>query len=336
MSRLSRRLVAILTIPLVLILSSCIRMTADYDIVSEDEIKLVANIGVQNSFADQMGSELPSLCDQGDFDDVEGATAEEYTEEGPEGYTGCEISGTATLADMGGDGTSITLVDDVWTFSMDGEESNEEMSADMFTDFRVSVTFPGKVLSHSGTSTVEGTTVTWANAADMFTADGLTATAENGAGGGLTWLWILLGVLALAAIGAAIYVLTRRRAKPTDGAPYAGPGPQYPPYPQGQPYPPQGGPTAPSQPYPPQAGPTGPAGQPYPPHAPGRPYPQGSQTSSYPQVRPTPSLPPQGAPTPPLPPQGPPMQPPANPTQPNRQGPTGSAPEHREGRPPLS
>ena len=285
MSRLSRRLVAILTIPLLLMLSSCIRMTADYDIVSEDEIKLVANIGVQNSFADQMGSELPSLCDQGDFDDVEGATAEEYTEEGPEGYTGCEISGTATLADMGGDGTSITLVDDVWTFSMDGEESNEEMSADMFTDFRVSVTFPGKVLSHSGTSTVEGTTVTWANAADMFTADGLTATAENGAGGGLTWLWILLGVLALAAIGAAIYVLTRRRVKPTDGAPYAGPGPQYPP---------------------------------------------------YPQVGPTPSLPPQGAPTPPLPPQGPPMQPPANPTQPNRPGPTGSAPEHPEGRPPLS
>lgn len=249
MSTSPRRALALLLVPLVLLLSSCIRMTADYDIVSENEVTLVADFGIQNSAAAQMGSEVPDLCEQEGFDDVQGATAEPYAEEGDGGYTGCRISGTARTSDLSGDGTTIELADGVWTFAMEGTPGEEEMSAEMFSDFRVSVTFPGKVLSHNGTSTVEGTTVTWSTAADMFTADGLLATAEDGAGG-VDWLWIALGALVIAGIAAAVVVATRNRRRhepePTfqDGStpypyPYPpGPGQQYAPPPPGQAYPP--------------------------------------------------------------------------------------------------
>lgn len=225
MTRLTRRLIALLTIPLVLVLTSCMRLTTDYEIVNADEIHLTADIGMQNSFADQMGSEMPDLCAQDDsLGDVDNAKLEPYTEEGPDGYTGCRISGTGRLADMSGGGTAITFADDVWTFHMEGDEAGEEMSAEMFTDFRVSVTFPGEVLSHNGTSTVDGNTVTWTDPNDMFTAEGLKATGsdEGGGAGDLLWLWITLGVLALAAIAAAVYFMTRKKKAPVGPQGYPG------------------------------------------------------------------------------------------------------------------
>lgn len=287
MTQLTRRVITLLAIPLLLLMTSCIRMTADYEIVSDEEIHLVADIGMRNSAAKEMGSEMPDFCDQDGFDVDEGGKAEPYADEGDDGYTGCRISGTASLADMNEGGTSITFVDDVWTFHMEGQESGgQELSADMFSDFRISVTFPGKVLTHNGSSTLEGTTVTWTNPSDMFTAEGLKATAEN-SGGNLLWLWITLGVLGLAAIGAVIFLVTRKKKEPE-----ANPYPQGHPYQQqGQPYPPQG------QPYGQQTPPPGPPpfGQPSPPAGP----PQQFQ--------------PGGAPTPPPPPSGPPSGPPVGP-----------------------
>lgn len=274
MSTLARRLTLILAILLLLVLTSCIRMTMDIDIDGAERIDVRADVGMQNAAAKELGADLPDFCAEadltGDTDDVQ---AEPYSEDGDGGYTGCRMEGTSTLAEMGSssDGPGLTLEDGVWTFAMDGAdaEAGQGMSASMLSDFRISVTFPGEVLTHNGTSTVEGTTVTWTNATDLFSAEGLRATArDSGGAGGHTWLWIVLGVLALAAIGAAIWFATRKKSQPAappyPGQPYPGHPGNQPPYPPAsQPYP-QGQPSGPQPPYPP-----GPHVSPNPPQPPG-------------------------------------------------------------------
>ena len=66
-----------------------------------------------------------------------------------------------------------------WTFrysSGSGNASTE--SASIFTDFEVRVTFPGRVLSASGSGRIEGNTVTWSDPKDMYLKEGLRATAS--------------------------------------------------------------------------------------------------------------------------------------------------------------
>lgn len=293
-----RRLAIVLTLPLLLFLTSCIRLTMDLDIESPDRVNVSADFGMQNAAAQEMGSDLPDFCDEADFADTDDASMEPYTEEGPEGYTGCRISGTGSVSEFAGDGTSLTLEDDIWTFAMEGGDAggSEGLSANMLTDFRVSVTFPGEVLTHNGSSTVDGRTVTWTNPADLF-GEGLHATASNTGGGSIPWLWIVLGIVALAAIGALVWFLTRRKQTPPASPPYGPQGQQYPP--QGQPYPPQG------QQYPPQ-GP--PQGQPYPPQGPPQGPPQPGQQGGSHRFEPGAQPGQQGFQSPQQPPQG--FQPP--------------------------
>ena len=87
----------------------------------------------------------------------------------------------------------------------------------MFTDFEVRVTFPGRVLSASGSGRIEGNTVTWSDPKDMYLEEGLRATAS--ADPDLSWLWLTLGVIALAGAGAGIVLGARsRRAAPSPNA----------------------------------------------------------------------------------------------------------------------
>lgn len=264
MSTLVRRLTLILAIPLLLVLTSCIRMTMDIDIDSPERIDVKADIGMQNAAAKEMGGELPDFCEEAGLSgELDGATTEPYSDDGDAGYTGCRVEGTNTLAEMSSSGgPGLKLEDGIWTFEMEGGDADAEgMSANMVSDFRISVTFPGEVLTHNGTSTVEGTTVTWSNASDLLSSEGLHATArDSGGAGGLTWLWIVLGVLALAAIGAGIWFATRKKPQPAA-----------PPYP-GQPYPPQGHPGSQTPPpYPPNQPPhwPGPVQPGQEPHQPG-------------------------------------------------------------------
>lgn len=187
MSTLVRRLTLILAIPLLLVLTSCIRMTMDIDIDSPERIDVKADIGMQNAAAKEMGGELPDFCEEAGLSgELDGATTEPYSDEGDAGYTGCRVEGTNTLAEMSSSGgPGLKLEDGIWTFEMEGGDADAEgMSANMVSDFRISVTFPGEVLTHNGTSTVEGTTVTWSNASDLLSSEGLHATARDSGGAG--------------------------------------------------------------------------------------------------------------------------------------------------------
>lgn len=204
-----RQLLALLMIPVVLLTASCVRMQSHYEILGDDEIRMAVDIGVQNKYIEDKDRDNPDLCASNGLVETETLQVEQYVEDGEDGYTGCRQVGTARISDKP-ENALFTLDDDVWTFSMEGGRG-ESVKPDAFTEFIVSVTFPGKVLTHSGTSTVDGTTVTWSNPKDYTDGDGLTATASNTAS--LMWLWSLLGVVALFALGVLAYNLrTRNRA----------------------------------------------------------------------------------------------------------------------------
>ena len=205
-----RSLIAVLIVPVLLLLSSCVRMQSEYEILGDDELRMSVDMGVQNEFLEDEDRNDPDLCANNGLVESESLTVEQYVEDGDDGYTGCRQVGTARISDKPENTLFQLDDDDVWTFHLQGGQG-ENLKPDAFTDFGVSVTFPGKVLSHSGSSTVDGTTVTWTDPKDFAAGDGLTATAKNTAD--LMWLWSLLGVIALFALGVLAYNLrTRNRA----------------------------------------------------------------------------------------------------------------------------
>ena len=128
-------------------------------------------------------------------------------------YLGCTVTGTMTVAELTGQASSssssakpsttpskgfagdgpifIAFDDDKIRFRLDGSDLQDAISgfgsselggsAKGF-DFKVSVTFPGKVLSHSGASKVDGKTVTWTDIEDLESYSGLEASGQRGGG----------------------------------------------------------------------------------------------------------------------------------------------------------
>lgn len=106
---------------------------------------------------------------------VLGKKVEFYSEAGVEG---CRAGGhvpAQVLNDMGGtitrEGDTMTvelptksLHDDIITAIATGEFTGLKLEE---LDLHVAMTFPGEVLEHSGRSTVDGTTVTWRDPADL-------------------------------------------------------------------------------------------------------------------------------------------------------------------------
>ncbi len=217
----SRRILTLLLIPLVLALSSCVRLQADYEILGNDSVKVAIDVGARNDIVEEMGDDVPDFCEQEGLMDLEGVDKEEYAEDGEDGYKGCRLTGTTTVQELNSTGTSLTLGEEgTWKFLMEGNQSMEgsTMSTDMFSDLLIRVTFPGEVLTHNGSSTVEGTTVTWTDPADLLTKEGLEATAENVENNATKpWFWILMASVGLVAgVGAVLVVALNRRRHRSD------------------------------------------------------------------------------------------------------------------------
>lgn len=214
-----RRLTALLVLPLVVLLSSCMRLQTDYEILGDNKVKVAIDFGARNDVLGELGDDVPDFCEQEGLMDPDGLKKQEYVDADEEGYTGCRLTGTTTISELNESGTSLTLGDDgTWTFLMEGNDSMEgsTMTPDMFSDFLIRVTFPGEVLTHNGASTVEGTTVTWSNPADLLAPEGLEATAENASS--IPWLWITVGLVGLA-VGAGTAFALGRRNRPSQTEP---------------------------------------------------------------------------------------------------------------------
>ena len=219
-----RRWGVLLLAPL-LLLSGCMKFNASYDIKDEEHVNANLTIAVSKSMAEMSGQntggelkECEQLMSASGVTDK--AVAKKYEDDE---YIGCTIVGEDNAKNIGtrDSGVAITFTDDEVKFRM-GQEifspevSGQEITPEMLSDFKVSVTFPGTVTQHSGSSTVDGNTVTWTSAKELMSS-GITATSERSSSALAWWMWLIIGVLALAVIGAVIAVIVRHRAKGSRG-----------------------------------------------------------------------------------------------------------------------
>ena len=215
-----RRWGVLLLAPL-LMLSGCMKFNASYDIKDEEHVNANLTIAVSKSMAEMSGQntggelkECEQLMSASGITDK--ATAKKYEDDE---HIGCTIVGEDNAKNIGtrDSGVAITFTDDEVRFRMgqeifSPETSGQEITPEMLSDFKVSVTFPGAVTQHSGSSTVNGNTVTWTSAKELMSS-GITATSERSSSALAWWMWLIIGVLALAVIGAVIAVIVRHRAK---------------------------------------------------------------------------------------------------------------------------
>ncbi|MCL2464410.1 MAG: hypothetical protein FWF28_05005 [Micrococcales bacterium] len=314
-----RLVIAALGLPvLALALSGCMELTASTVIHSDDNIEMSVTIGVDKSTADlmsQSGQTLTgdSLCQELTQDSSGSGLPSNVTTKdvSNDQYVACQISGTTTL-DQESD--TITHEDGTYQFSMSSGDvagaDDSSLSAAMFDTFEVSVTFPGAVIEHDGSSTVSGTTVTWTDPNDLFSSDGLQASGydtASGVGGIPLWAIIAIVVVVVAAIVVILLVVLHKRSHartyPQVGPQGFGPYPGYPPappagvaaYPSAYPSAPAAGPAPYPYPYPaPPAPPAGQAAYPAPPMPPAGqpPYPAPPAPPADQPLYPAPPMPP--------------------------------------------
>lgn len=211
-----RRGISFLLLPVLVVLTGCVRYEATYDIKSLDEIQVTTDFGMKKAYADSEDK----VCEDGGSGTQSGAPTlkNEKRESYDDGtYIGCKTTGTISASELtsSSGGVEVTLADGVYTFKVSGTQAGSASSASSIDHFKFSVTFPGKVLTHNGSSTVNGNTVTWTDPKDAFTTEGLVATGEEGgvlpSGGSL--LWLIIGAAVVGAIVLGVVLFLRHRKK---------------------------------------------------------------------------------------------------------------------------
>lgn len=174
MSGMRRRGFAVLVVPILLALSAC-RIETGFEILNADEFRYTYDLSVPADSEENLTPE--EICEslvQSEGDRVE---AEAYADEN----IGCRLTMVLAINDTDG---MISLADDVWTFTIAPEMLEDQRGQmEQLDEVVVSVTFPAEVISHSGSSTLDGTTVTWTDIDEIFGEEGLSATARDVEGG---------------------------------------------------------------------------------------------------------------------------------------------------------
>lgn len=195
---------------LALMFAGCLNVGYDIKIHSEDQIEVRVDLSVDKAKA-QASKRLKDpndLCN-GLYQAASqsGFAAQPYQSDE---RLGCKLSGTVNLQLLNAGGTLLELSDGVWRFHVRGGDlRGRQLNESAIDTLNWSVTFPGEVLTHSGSSTVNGTTVTWTDPADLFSQDGLQATAKDAPKSGLSaWVW---GAMAAGLVGAVLLLFWVRR-----------------------------------------------------------------------------------------------------------------------------
>ncbi|PIE99717.1 MAG: hypothetical protein CR979_02510, partial [Propionibacterium sp.] len=180
-------------------------MNMNFNIRDAEHVDFAMDLAINKELADQAGRPVDSedLCNQ----DSRALAQGEVKSYDDGNFVGCKISGSAAANLIKYQNIDLDEETNEWTFQMLGTDIAEHFQADNFSEFKIMVTFPGKILSHSGSSTVNGHTVTWSDPKDLFSAGGLKATAYNGNGPGVDWL-LLAGIIASALTVIAFMVLS--------------------------------------------------------------------------------------------------------------------------------
>ena len=221
-----RRLYALLVIPFVLLLAGCGKMHAEFEVKDVDSMQVSFDMGFKPSFVESEFDNAQAMCDDIESDEPIGTVTIEAYEE--DGLWGCRFSGPMERSEFGS-GMELAESDGEYHLTMDmGSEALTQADLDMFAslygadvsdfDFKMTFTFPGKVLESQG-GTIDGNTVTYTDIVDFYS--GVDITAESG---GFPWLIVIiivvvLGFLLLLVLAAIIFFVIRaRRKKTSNGA----------------------------------------------------------------------------------------------------------------------
>lgn len=234
-SRARRGLTALLLLPLLLVLAGCFRLDMALTINEDETLDVAMEIADRTGMATRDDLNCADL--ESEITDAPEEVEFTVTDIEDEDGIGCRMEATGSPIDsMTGEGMTIEKVDDTFVFTFEGDAAGmdtgslEDMPAGMEPDVSISVTFPGRVIEADGQ--IDGSTVTWTGI-EAFSAGG-TATGEasgSGAAGGVdTWVWVVLGVVALAAIAALVYFISKKNrggSAPAGAAPYGAPAAPY-------------------------------------------------------------------------------------------------------------
>jgi len=212
--------VAALSLLVVVTLAGCFKAKVDLTLSSDDTISGTMLVALQSGIGESLGGsdeEILGQLTEGLGGDLDGATVEDYSEEG---YIGKVFSFKDQPLDAfssGEDGEDISITREGDLFIVDGTWNTDDAGtegmdpATLGAEFTFAVTFPGKVTDSNGTVSNDGHTVTWDlfGGPDTLHAEGKATADSNG------WmLWALLGVVALLIVAAVIItaVVVRKRA----------------------------------------------------------------------------------------------------------------------------
>ena len=154
------------------------------EIRDEDHVRSTFVYGVSRADLEEAGKKPSDFSDCDKTFDVSASDKQhgvkaEFVED--KEYVGCKFTMTTTADDARGAGLGLTFDADKVSLSI-GRKFFEDARLDKIKvgAFKVSVTFPGKVISHSGSSSVDGNTVTWTDIKDS--TSGLKAVGERPTG----------------------------------------------------------------------------------------------------------------------------------------------------------
>jgi hypothetical protein len=169
----------LLILPLLFLVASCVKFDNAMTISADDKVDATILIAVQK----QYGGLIKETCSAKTSSTLANATVAPYKDDE---YVGCTLTARGVpMAQIAKSSASWTIRHEKgkYSFAMANAKSAKSggsgMTSAMFTDFRVAVRFPGDVISHNGSSTVQGTTVIWTDPDDMFTGKGLQATSKE-------------------------------------------------------------------------------------------------------------------------------------------------------------
>ena len=226
MTRARRAATRILAVgALTFLLTGCLKLTMDVDVASDDTVSGTAIFAVDRDILELSGGTFDDAIGEGSIvpPDVEGVTVEPYEDDG---FAGQEITLDGVALDAfnqgeGEDALSIRRQGDTFVVSgaldlaMDDAQT-EGVPFDpqqMFdeADIRITLSFPGEVLSSNGE--VDGNTVTWTPAVGERTQLDAVASAIDD-GGTSTLLWVVLGIVGLGVIAVVVVNVRRRGTTP--------------------------------------------------------------------------------------------------------------------------
>lgn len=212
------RLVVLLCVAV--LLSGCVKFKTDVVIKDDSTIILSLEYGADKAKDPQFQGQRitkDNACQIGPHFNVPGAT---HVPIETADTVGCRISLRGGLASFSQTGM-IRREGRVYYFRFGGSElEGLPQSPEEVVDFQASVTFPDKVLTHNGSSTVSGTTVTWDDPRDLLAGNGLEASGEVKQMPLLPWLIAALVTL-LTATGFVVVTGRRDRQAYARAAAYA-------------------------------------------------------------------------------------------------------------------